>query len=157
MRSGLQELLVASFLVLCGCRTSGPTGAGFAAPIRKGVVTTPGSPSVVAKTYFHTLDHCLLFLTLCLDGSYFAEVGDGMHDGSFSRGQWRLQESRIALEIPDEKTLTAMWLRECADLDVLWSERGWILLPCGVFYRKSYEEHGVCGAACFIVRRRQKG
>jgi hypothetical protein len=156
MRSGLQELLVASFLVLCGCRTSGPPGAGFAAPIRKGVVTTPGSPSVVAKTYFHTLDHCLLFLTLRQDGSYFAEVGDGMHDGSVSRGQWRLQESRITLEVPEEKTLTAMWLRECADLDVLWSERGWVLLPCGVFHRKFYEEHGVCGEACFIERRKRK-
>jgi hypothetical protein len=156
MRSGLQDLLVVSFLVLGGCRTSGPADAGFAAPIRKGVVTAPGSPAVVAKTYFHTLDHCLLLLTLRQDGSYFGEVGDGVSDGSFSRGQWRLRESCITLEVPDEKGLTAMWLRECADLDVLWSERGWCLLPRGAHYRKAYEEYGVVGHACFVERKQKR-
>jgi hypothetical protein len=155
MRSGLQCLLFASVLVLAGCRASLPPEAAAPVPIRRGVVTAPDSLAAVSRAYFHTLDHSLLFLTLGEDGTYFAEQ-DGMSDGSVSRGQWQLQGSRITLGVPEQSGMTAMWLRDCADLDVLWSERGWVLLPCGVRYRKSFKEHGISGEACFIQRRIQR-
>jgi hypothetical protein len=79
-----------------------------------------------------------------------------MNDGSVSRGQWQLQGSRIALAVPEKTGSTAFWLRGCAALDVLWSERGWVLLPCGAYYRKAYEQYGVVGEACFVERRNHK-
>lgn len=155
MRSALQCLLFSSFLVLAGCRASLPSEAAAPVPIRRGVVTAPDSLAAVSRSYFHTLDHSLLILTLDEDGTYFAEQ-DGMSDGSVSRGRWQLQGSRITLAVPEQSGITAMWMRECADLDVLWSERGWVLLPCGVRYRNSFEECGISEKACFIQRRIQK-
>jgi hypothetical protein len=153
MRSGLQYLLFAFCLAFTGCRSPLPAEPASSNPVRRGTITEPGSPSAVAKTYFHTLDHNLLFLTLREDGTYFAEQEPGMNDGSVSRGQWQLQGHRITLVVPDSTGSTAMWLRDSAELDVLSSERGWVLLPRGDYYRKAYDQYGVVGQACFVERR----
>jgi hypothetical protein len=157
MRSGLQHLLFALCLAFTGCRGSLPGDSTSSNPVRRGTITEPSSPSAVSKTYFHTLDHNLLFLTLREDGTYFAEQEPGMNDGSVSSGQWQLQCHRITLVVPQKAGQTAMWLRNCAELDVLSSERGWVLLPCSDFYRKAYEEYGVVGRACFVEKRKPEG
>jgi hypothetical protein len=156
MRSGLQHLLFALCLAFTGCKSSLPAKSASSNPVRRGTVTEPGSPSAISKTYFHTLDHNLLFLTLREDGTYFAEQESGMNDGSVSRGQWQLQGHRITLVVPEKTGSTAMWLRDCAELDVLSSERGWVLLPRSDYYRKAYDQYGVVGPACFVERRKPK-
>ncbi len=117
---------------------------------------TPENPLAISRTYFHALDECILYLTLHEDGTYFAEVRDGMTDGSSSRGQWRLQASGVSLELPPDKGMTTAYLELCKELDVLWSDRGWALLPTGPHFRQLYELYGVVGQACFVERKKQK-
>src|SRR5512133_2346458 len=116
MRSGLQYLLFALCLAFTGCRGSLPAESASSDPVRRGVITEPSSPSAVSRTYFHTLDHNLLFLTLREDGTYFAAQEPGMNDGSVSSGQWQLRGHRITLVVPEKSGSTAMWLRDCAEL-----------------------------------------
>ena len=97
----------------------------------------------------------MLYLTLYATGDYSAELRDGMTDGSSSQGQWRLEGSRVALQVPCNKGLTTAYLELCTDLDVLWSDRGWVLLPRGAHFRQLYEDYGVVGQACFVERRKR--
>ena len=59
VHSIIRHALVGLLLISTGCQTQVAP-----APVCKGVVTAPDNPSAISRTYFHTLDEAMLYLTL---------------------------------------------------------------------------------------------